>query len=103
MSILFDYDPVTKTRKDFHWNESDESFVIESKQDVTACVELSQAEFNAHDERTPWKGDMVKAASIPMNMVGELQRLGIWYDDKALAAWLNDPANKRFRTRPGKL
>ena len=102
MQRLFSVDPVTRTRKTFHWNESDESFVIETKQDVTDAVELTQAEFNAMDERSRW-GDMSKVASIPMTEVAELQRKGIWQDDRALLKWLDDRNNRKYRTRPGRL
>lgn len=103
MARLFDVDPITKTRRLFHWNEADESFHIETQQDVSACVELTQAEFNSFDERAPWKGDLHKVASIPMTVVAELQRTGVWYDDAALNKYLDDRNNLKFRTRPGVL
>lgn len=103
MKRLFDTDPVTKTSRVFHWNESDESFHIETLQNVSDTVELTQAEFNAMDERAPWKGDIHQVGRIPLNKVAELERLGIWRDDEALRRWLNDPENRAFRTRPGKL
>jgi hypothetical protein len=33
----------------------------------------------------------------------DLQRRGILQDEKRLKAWLNDPENRVFRTRPGKV
>lgn len=100
---VFATDPITKTVERFWWDPVDESFVIETRQDVTDCVELTQAEFAMIDERAPWKGDLHKVASIPMTVVAELQRQGIWQDDAKLRKWLDDRDNRRFRTRPGRL
>lgn len=103
MKKLLDFNPFTGVRKFFHSDSDGENFAIESVQDVTPVVELTQAEFNAIDERAPWKGDMHKVASIPLNVMGELQRTGIWFDDDALKKWMNDPANRKYRTRPGRV
>jgi hypothetical protein len=101
MQRLLSFDPITKTRHVFHWDPVEETSTIHSEQDVTACLELSQAEYAATDERAPWKKDMQKVASIPMNEVGELMRSGVWFDDQALKKYLNDRDRRRFRTRPG--
>jgi hypothetical protein len=103
MKRLLDFDPITKTRRVFHYDQVEEKATIETKQDVTACVELTQAEFNAMDERAPWKGDFVKAASIPLSVMGKLMREGIWYDDAALRKWLNDRDNRKLRTHTGRV
>ena len=55
---VFATDPITKTVERFYWDPVDESFVIETRQDVTDCVELTQAEFAMIDERAPWKGEI---------------------------------------------
>lgn len=103
MKRLFDADPINKTRQIFHFNEADDSFVIESRQDVSACVELTRAEYAATDERAPWKKEMTHAARIPLNEVAELMRTGVWMDDKALLKWLDDRDHLGFRVRPGRL
>lgn len=103
MARLFDVDPVTKTKRLFHWNEADESFHIETVQDVTDIVEANKGVAARFDERTPWKGDMHRVASIPMNVYMELRAKGIADDDKAFKRWLNSPDQKCFRTRPGRV
>jgi hypothetical protein len=103
MPRVFDRDPLTGTERLFHWNEADESFVIETRQDVTDLVEVNKGIANQHDERTPWKGDMHRVASIPMSVYMDLQKRGIADDERALRRWLDDPDNRVFRTRPGRL
>lgn len=95
MKRLFSKDPVTRTRKNF-FTEGDDSFIIEAKQDVTGIAELTQEEFKTA-RRDFRKGIFHKAGSIPMNIVADLQRQGIWQDDKALLRWLEE--NKKWKTK----
>jgi hypothetical protein len=99
---LFDSDPVTKTRKVFRFDHTDDTYVIATHQDVTDLVEDNLGRFNQVDERARW-GEMDRVASIPMPIYMELRRKGIVDDEKAFARWLDDPDNRCFRTRPGKL
>jgi hypothetical protein len=46
---------------------------------------------------------MHKVGSIPMSIYHELQKQGILQDEKRLKKWLNDPDNRVFRTRPGRV
>jgi len=86
------------------WHEDDEGNVtIQTVQDVTDIVEANKAVYNQIDERANWKGDMHRVGSIPMSIFYDLQRQGILQDEKRLKAWLNDPANQVFRTRPGRV
>lgn len=103
MARVLDFDPVNLKVQHFHFNHADDSFTIEDKQDVTACVELTRAEYAAMDERAPWKQFMNRVARIPMITVGKLMRDGVWYDDHALRKWLDDRDNLKYRTRSGKL
>ena len=100
---LLDYDPLTRTKRIFHYDPTTGGFVIETLQDVEDIVESDKASFRSVDERAGWKGDMHRVASIPMNIYAELARKGIADDEKALRRWLNDPDNRVFRTRPGKV
>jgi hypothetical protein len=102
MKRLFDSDPINKTRQIFHYNESDDSMVIETQADVTACVELTRAEYAATDERAPWKKEMTHFGRVPLDKVDELMQAGIWQDDKALLRWLQNPDHRDFKVRPGK-
>lgn len=99
---VFDHDILTRQTVNWH-TDSDGNVVIESVQDVAPVVELSRAEFNSFDERTPWKGDFHKVGSIPIVVWDDLVRRGIANDDAALRRWLDDSDNRAFRTRPGRL
>lgn len=86
----------------FHYDPETDTATIESRQVVTGLVGTNKAIYNKFDERSRWKdgvGDRV--ASIPMTVYADLQVKGIIDDQKKLKAWLNDPDNRFFRTRPG--
>jgi hypothetical protein len=82
----------------FHYDQADDSFVIQKEQDVAGIIEANKVEFN--DAPTRW-GEWTKVGSIPLTIYFDLQKKGILQDQKALAKWLNDPDNRAFRTRPG--
>lgn len=100
---LFDFDPVTRTTEYFYYDEDTDRFTIQTQQDVTDLVESNKAEFNAAPEHGRFRGDMHKVASIPLNVYFDLKAKGILDDEKKLRAWLNDPDNRFFRTRPGRV
>lgn len=106
MRRILSSDPITKTRKVFRYHHEasgSDSITIETEQDVTPVVEITKAEFNALDERTPWKNDMNHVARIPTTLMGELMASGVWYDDQALLKWMDDANNRAWRVRPGKV
>jgi len=84
--------------------------VIQTRQDVTDIVEQNKKEFNSFDERARWSDQLFgnKVASIPMTVIDDLNKAGIMrgfavLDDKRFAMWLNDPMNRAWRTRTGKV
>jgi hypothetical protein len=99
---LVDYDPLTRTSKLFHYDHTDDTFVIKTVQDVEPILEANKAAMNSLDERAK-HGEFDRVASIPMPIYMELQRKGIADDPTAFTRWLDDPDNRAFRTRPGKL
>ena len=100
-SRLLDYDPVTKVRRMFHDSDDGNSFGEESTQDVSDRLMVNKAIYD--EPWSGWKGDMHRVASIPTVVAEDLKRRGIWDNKKALKRWLNDPDNRAFRTRPGKV
>jgi len=87
-----------------YWHEhEDGSVTLETIQDVTDIAEANKQVFNQFDERSNWKGDMHKVASIPMSVYYDLKRKGILDDPAAMKRWLNSSENQVFRTRPGKV
>jgi hypothetical protein len=104
MKRVLDYDPATGITQWFHFDEITGDIGLETKQDVTAIIEGTKGEFNPVEERAPWKGDVHKVASIPMSIYNELMKItNNGKDQKAFSKWMNDPDNRVFRTRPGRV
>ncbi len=106
-SEALSHDPLTGTTEIFHFEEgvskSDgDTIVHQVVQDVTDIVEDNKARFADTDERARY-GEMSRVASIPMAIYMDLRRRGVLDDQEALRAWLNNPDNRVFRTRPGRL
>lgn len=82
--------------------------VLEVVQDVSDIVERNKKEYN--NSPTKWGDDIFdnKIASIPMTVVDKLNQQNIMrgfhvLDQKAFFKWLNDPDNKFFRTKKGRI
>jgi hypothetical protein len=97
-------------RKSVAHADGDGGIIIETRQDVTANIEQNLKEFNSYDERAKWSDDIFgnKIASIPLTVIDDLNAKGIMrgfavIDEKQMKAWLNNPDNRFFRTRPGKV
>ncbi len=110
ITSVLDDDEFTDTKQLFHYDLDDDSFVIETTQGsanrrgaLDAIVDLSKATFNSIDERARWRGDgaLNHVANIPMIFLHQHPEL--MYDDEALKKWVNDPDNRCFRSRPGKI
>ena len=88
-------------------NDKDE-LTFEQSQDVSDLVEANKKEYNAAD--TKWSDKLMgnKVASVPFAAIDKLNKQGIMkgykmLDQKRFFAWLNDPENRFFRTKPGHL
>ena len=83
--------------------------VIEVAQDVTEIVEQNKQEYN--NALTTWgSGDVFdnKIASIPFTVIDKLNQQGIMrgfhvLDMPKFKNWLNDPDNRFFRTKQGRI
>ena len=96
-----------KDGKQSNFHDVDGGYVIETKQDITGIIDSNKAQFNAIDEKAKW-GEWTKVASIPNVVVDELNKQGIMrgyavVDEKRFRAFLNNPDNRFFRTRPGQV
>ena len=104
MKKILDYYPLTKTTQWFHYDESTKQYALETVQDVGDIVEANKGKFNQVDERANWKGDQHHIASIPMSIYHKLAKISNNFkDQRVIKRWLNDPDNKVFRTRPGRV
>lgn len=92
------------------YHHIDGQCIIEDKQDCSAIIERNKKEFNSFDENARWSDNLFgnKIASIPMTVIDMLNKKGILrgfkvLDEKAFKAFLNDPDNRFFRTRTGRV
>ena len=88
-------------------NDKDE-ITIQQEQDVTALIDQNKKEYN--NAETKWSDQLFgnKVVSIPFTAIDKLNKQGIMkgftvLDQKRFFAFLNDPDNVYFRTKPGQL
>lgn len=98
---LLSYDDFTGISKWFHWDDSNDTFLIETEQAAPVLediIENNKQDFN--DAPARW-GEGRLVARIPLHIYWDLKKKGIADDDAAMKRWLNDPDNRFFRTFPG--
>ena len=106
MPKIFSQDLDTKTVQIAH-NDGEGNLVLETAQDVKPFLEQNKASYARIDERARW-GEFTQIASIPFSVIQDLNKQGILkgfhiVEPKKLKAWLNDPDQRFFRTRPGRI
>lgn len=92
--------PELGIRRYFHWDDSNNTFLIETEQEVAPIIEANKVAYNDAPDR--W-GEWTRVASIPISIYYDLKKKGIADDDAAMKRWLSDPENRFFRTRPGRV
>lgn len=98
---VLSHDPLTGVTK--YWvDNGDGTFTIETDQDFKKIIQNNRNLTKETDKHTKW-GEWSRVASIPLTVYYDLKQKGILDDEKALKKWLNDPENKYFRTREGKV
>ena len=100
---LFDFDPISGTKKLWHYDAEKDQATIQTVIDATEVVAGNKERFNSFDEKAGWKGDMHHVASIPMALFYQMKAEGKLDDQAYMKRWLNDPDNRAFRTRPGEV
>lgn len=100
-SRVISTDPETGLVELMHFDTDTDDITMETKVDVAPVIEWNKRLYNA--ESSSWKGEFHRVASIPMVLYHELQKQGIIDDEKRLKKWLNDPDNRFFRTRGGRV
>jgi hypothetical protein len=89
------------------YDDGEGGLVIKTEQDINAILEANKQAYNQTDERAKW-GELAHIAAVPLTVFQELNKKGICrgfmvIDQKAMKAWLNDPENRHFRVRPGRV
>jgi len=87
--------------------DNEGNLVMKAESDLTHIIEANKASYNSIDERARW-GDGQLVADIPFPVIEDLNKQGILrgfvvIDQKRMKAWLNNPDNRFFRTRPGRV
>lgn len=96
-----DYDPLFGVTN-YHHDLGDGKYASEDVVDLASTRDLNSALYN--DAPRHWKKDANNhIASIPLPLYFDLKRQGIVADRKAFLKWLDNPDNRVFRTRPGRL
>ena len=102
MRRLISKNPDTGVEQWYVSDPMEGKFRLETVQTVTPYVEAAKRSFNNTDERARW-GDWQKVATIPLSVLSDLKRRGIADEPAKMKRWLNDPDNRYFRTRPGRV
>lgn len=87
--------------------DDDGNLVMKAESNLAPIIEANKNSYNQIDERARW-GDGQMVADIPFPIIEDLNRQGILrgfavMDQKRMKAWLNNPDNRFFRTRPGRV
>lgn len=98
---LLDYDPVVKVKRMFHPSSDGDTFIEHGMQEVSERLSINRALQN--ENRPQGWGEGQRVASIPVTVWEGLMRDGTADDPKKLKVWLNDPDNRAFRTRLGRV
>src|SRR5690242_13888418 len=100
MRRLVSVDSFTGTAQYVDYDENDDVFRYHQEHEAQPLVDHNRQLFNDAADR--W-GDMQRVASLPMVLWLKLKQDGILDDSRKIRAWLNDPDNAAFRTRPGRM
>lgn len=102
MKQLFSRDAAAGITQWFYHDPVTDVSTIETVQDVAPIAQLNHESFKDTTSLDRW-GDGQRVARIPLTTYHELRKQGITQDQAAFKRWLNDPDNRVFRTRPGKV
>jgi hypothetical protein len=84
--------------------------VVKQEQNITSIVDHNVKEYNSFEKSDRWSDNAFgnKVASIPLTVFQDLEKQGITrgftiLDHKRFKEFLNNPDNRVFRTRPGRI
>jgi len=101
---MTDLKHTTDPKTIFHSN-SDNTFTIERKQNYDDIIEANKKAYNSVSTKATQNLNEKRrhVAAIPVVVVEQLMKQGIWNNQDRMKQWLNDPDNKYMRTHPGKV
>jgi len=84
--------------------DADGGVRIALTQNAQPIVDANRAAYNDTDERAGFKGDLHLMARIPLSVLFMPENRGLLeQDQQTIKRFLNDPDNKHFRVRPGRV
>ena len=88
-------------------SDGDGGLILETKQDVSHIIEANKLMFNQVKSQDKY-GDMTHVARLPLTVIDDLNKKGIMrgfavINEPEMKLFLNDPDNRFFRTRPGRV
>ena len=93
--------------REWYWSDPDTGDVaLETEWLVEPIHEAAKGLYNAVDERARWKGDMHHVGWIPRWIIEyewRVNRRRMLADKPFVRWWLDQPENRGFRTRPGRI
>jgi hypothetical protein len=87
-----------------HYEEDGDKLIVERVQDVEPILNDNKRALN--NASSSWKGEFHHVASIPLVIIEKYKNekgIDLLKDKAALKKFLNDPDNKFFRTKPGRI
>ena len=101
--LVVDYEPYRRT--DFHYDEVDNTFTLNTVQDAQPIVDENKRKMNRYGDKLSVgkRGEWHHAASVPINVWEQWMKDtngAIQKDSKLLAAYLNNPDYKYFKVAP---
>ena len=99
---LLDVDHFLGLKEYFYYDDDTGECRIEQVQNTDFIVEQNKQRLAQSSAKDKW-GEMTLVATIPMSLWADLNAKGTVKDTKEFKKWLNDPENRFFRTREGKV
>jgi len=88
-------------RQSVYYEEQRDRLIIRESQDVSAILKDNRRLRNEEDGK-PF-GEWKRIAQIPLIIVNDLMKKGIWGDKIRLKKWLNKTEFKHLRTKNGQI
>lgn len=97
---VLDHNEETGTTIYYHFDPADDSYTLETVEDVTDIVEVNK--WAQNEDHGQW-GELAHVGHYPPSVLLHLMKSGILDDPKRHKAWLNDPDNRAWRVRLGRV
>lgn len=101
-NYLITADPEAGYYEYLHYDDATDESRLVREQDVSPILEDARDLRKGFDEKSNWKGDWHRVASIPLSVYYDLPD-EIRLNPKALLKWLEQSDNSIFKTRTGTL